>query len=370
MKRLVLLGGGHSQCAVLAHFARERNAGAEIVLVSPARHAVYSGRVPGWIAGDYTFGECRIDLQPLADLAGARRIEARAAALDADARRILLEDGSAIDYDLLSVDVGSAAAAGGIAGTGSAIALRPIEALPEKLEEFDAGVLGGRIRRIAVVGAGAAGLEIVFTLMHRSAVLLHKLLETTLVGDAAGLLPGHGPSARRLAERELARRGIALRTGVPVRLLDAHGLLLADANRIVADTVILATGAAPQAWLAASQLARDTRGFIAVDETLRSISHPEVFGSGDCATQIADPKPRSGVYAVRQGPVLAASLAAVLRGGEAMPFRCPPRALAIFNLGGRRAIASWQKYAAEGRWVWLWKDRLDRRFVESYRRGG
>lgn len=368
LKRLVLLGGGHSQCAVLARFAREPAAQAEIVLVSPARHAVYSGMVPGWIAGEYAFEECRIDLQALAARAGVRCVEARAVALDADARRIVLDDGGAIDYDLLSIDIGSAAAVGDIAGAQHAIVLRPIEALPPALEAFDTGVREGAIRGMAVVGAGAAGTEVLLTLMHRAAVRLGTPIEAVLVGDARGLLPGHGGRARALVARELARRGAMLRTGAAVRAIGEGGIVLDDADRIAADAVILAAGAAPHPWLAASTLARDRRGFMEVDAMLRSTSHPEVFGSGDCATQIGNPGPKSGVFAVRQGPVLAASLASVLRGGGAQAFQCSPAALAIFNLGGGRAIASWKSLAVEGRWVWRWKDRLDRRFVAGYRR--
>lgn len=376
MKRLILLGGGHSQLAVLERFARERLTDCEAVLVSPARHAVYSGRVPGWIAGGYRFEDCHIDLQPLAQAAGARRIEARAVALDPDARCVTLDDGRTLDYDLLSIDVGSTAATEGIAGAERAIALRPIETLPAKLEAFDAGIREGRIRRIAMAGAGTAGVEVLCTLLHRAAVMHGTLPEALLVTDSGGLLPGHGDCARELASRELARRGVAMRFDLELREITPGGLVLADLRRpaappvrIAADAVILATGAAPHVWLAASALVRDDRGFVAVDARLRSVSHPEVFAAGDCATALANPRPKSGVHAVRQGPVLAANLAAALTGGALRDFVCPDRALAILNLGDGRAIASWRRFAARGRWVWRWKDWLDRGFVERYRRG-
>lgn len=366
MKRLVLLGGGHSQLAVLARFAREPAADTEIVLVSPARHALYSGMIPGWIAGDYAFEDCRIDLQPLAERAGARRIEVRAAALDADARRVMLEDGSAIGYDLLAIDVGSAAARTGIAGTEQAIALRPIEAIYARLAEFDARVRTGNIARLAVIGAGAAGVEVLLCLMHRCATLLQRPVQGVLIGDANGLLPGHGCRARDMVRHELERRGAELHIGTAVRAVNAEDIALADGSRLAADAAILATGAAPHAWLAASALARDEQGFIATDAKLRSTSHPEVLAAGDCATQVADPRPKSGVHAVRQGPVLAANLAALLQRREPQSFRCPTRALALFNLGGKRAVASWGGLAAGGRWVWRWKDALDRSFVDGY----
>ena len=377
MKRLVLLGGGHSQLAVLAGLARDPVAGTEVVLVSPARHAVYSGMVPGWIAGEYRFEDCRIDLQPLAQAAGVRRIEARAVALDPDERRLHLDDGSTLDYDLLSIDVGSTAATEGIAGSEHAIALRPIEALPGKLDAFDAGIRKGRIRQIAVAGAGAAGVEVLFTLLHRAATKFGTVLDSVLVADTGGLLPGHGERAQRLAGRELDLRGVVMRFDLALREVGPEGLVLSNLRRpaglpvrIAADAVILATGAAPHAWLSASALVRDDRGFVAVDARLRSVSHPEVFASGDCATLLANPRPKSGVYAVRQGPVLAANLMAALNGGELSDFSCPDRALAILNLGDGRAIASWRRFAVLGSWVWLWKDRLDRGFIERYRRAG
>ena len=376
MKRLVLLGGGHSQLAVLARLARDPVAGTEVVLVSPARHAVYSGMVPGWIAGGYRFEDCRIDLQPLAQAAGARRIEARAVALDPDERRLNLDDGSTLDYDLLSIDVGSTAATEGIKGAAQAIALRPIEALPDKLDAFDTGVRAGRIRQIAVAGAGAAGVEVLFTLLHRAATKLGTVLDAVLVADTGGLLPGHGERAQRLTGGELARRGVVMRFDLVLREVGPEGLVLSDLRRpaalpvrIAADAVILATGAAPHPWLSASALVRDDRGFVAVDARLRSVSHPEVFASGDCATLLDDPRPKSGVYAVRQGPLLAANLMAVLNGGEVREFSYPERALAILNLGDGRAIASWRRFAVQGGWVWHWKDRLDRGFIERYRRG-
>ena len=376
MKRLILLGGGHSQLAVLERLARSPVADHEVVLVSPARHAVYSGMVPGWIAGGYRFEDCRIDLQPLAQSARVRHVEARAVALEPEERRVSLDDGTALEYDLLSIDVGSTAATAGIAGAEHAIALRPIEALPGKLDAFDEGVRAGRIRRIAVAGAGAAGVEVLFTLLHRARTKLGTALDATLVADTGGLLPGHGERARDLASRELARCGVQMRFDLALREVVPEGLVLADLRRpaalplrIAADAVILATGAAPHAWLSASALVRDDRGFIATDTRLRSLSHPGVFASGDCATVLTHPRPKSGVYAVRQGPVLAENLLSALSGSPLREFSWPDRALAILNLGDGRAIASWRRFAVKGRWVWHWKDRLDRRFIDRYRPG-
>lgn len=366
MKRLVLLGGGHAHCEVLAQFARRRGQDAELWLISPWRHAVYSGMVPGWMAGDYRFEECRIDLEGLAALAGARRIEDRVVALNVDARRILLQSGREVAYDLLSLDVGSVSALSGLSGTQHGIALRPIEHMQSILDSLDERARSGDLRHFAVVGAGAAGVEVLLALHHRLSNIAPGRIDARLIADTAVLLPDHGVSARRRVDAVLRRLGIRLHLGVAAEAIDPQGLQLTNGARLAADAVILATGAAPHPWLAESALAPDARGFVAVDDCLRSVSHAQVFGAGDAVTTIDDPKPKAGVFAVRQGPALARNLMLALEDRAPQPFACPSRALAIFNIGGRRAIASWNGLAAQGHWVWRWKDWLDRRFMARY----
>jgi selenide,water dikinase len=188
-----------------------------------------------------------------------------------------------------------------------------------------------------------------------------------LVGDARGLLPQLAARAGRLAERRLRARGVALHLGQRVIRCDAGGLELADGRRVEADAVVWATGSAAPRWLAATGLACDADGYVAVDDTLRSLSHPAIFAAGDCASMVAHPRPRSGVIAVRQGPPLARNLAAVLAGGKPTPFVPQRQALAILATGGRRAIATRGGWAIEGGWVWRWKDHLDRAFMARYR---
>lgn len=365
-KRLLLLGGGHAQCAVLADFARRPLSGVELLLVSPNRHAVYSGMVPGWIAGDYRFEQCRIDLALLAARAGARLVQARATSLDADARRVVLDSGESLDYELLSLDVGSSAAVAGIAGAEHAVTLRPIEELEPVLLRLEVQARQDRLRSMAVVGGGAAGIESALALHHRLASRAGQALQVSLLADTPSLLPGHCARARTLVREALARQGIAVRLAATVQALHSGGVRLASGEQIAADAVILATGPAPHAWLVASKLALDERGFVAVDDGLRSVSHPEVFGAGDAVTTIDHPRPKAGVFAVRQGPVLALNLRQVLSGDAPRPYVSPERALAIFNTGDRRAIAAWGDLAAGGAWVWHWKDWLDRRFMRRY----
>ena len=368
MKRLLLVGGGHSHLEVLRQIALQRPSGIEVALLSPQRYAVYSGMIPGVIAGDYLPEECRIDLVELARRAGAVFVTGMAAGLDADTRHVLLADGKQVPYEVLSFDVGSIAATHGVSGVAEhAITVKPLAPLVQGLSSLEGRPDEGRAQRIVIVGAGAAGVEIALTLAHRLNRPGGKRAQLTLVSNASELLPGFDAGTRRHALRIAGERGIQLQLGRRVVAVDARGLALADGTRLDADAVIWAAGPAALPWLRTTPLTTDAQGFIAVNECLQSRSHREVFAAGDCAGNPDDPWPKSGVFAVRQGPVLAGNLLRALRGEPLRAFQASSSALAILNCGGRRALASWRGHAFAGRWVWIWKDWLDRSFMRRYR---
>jgi NADH dehydrogenase FAD-containing subunit len=98
---------------------------------------------------------------------------------------------------------------------------------------------------------------------------------------------------------------------------------------------------------------------------LRSVSHPQVFAAGDVAAY-ADTRPKSGVFAVRAGAALAGNILAACNGTAPTEWHPQRRALYLVSTGDARAIASWGAWSAGGRWVWAWKDWIDRRFVRRY----
>jgi selenide,water dikinase len=167
-------------------------------------------------------------------------------------------------------------------------------------------------------------------------------------------------------QRVLVDRDVVLHFDSPAVAVDPEAVHVGGGRRIAADRIVWATSAAAAPWLAAAGLACDGRGFVTVDAHLRSTSHPFVFAAGDCATQTAHPRPKSGVYAVRQGPPLAHNLRQAIDGDTLSTYVPQRRALALISTGDQHAIASWGGWAVEGDWVWRWKDWIDRRFIARY----
>ena len=374
MKRIVLAGGGHAHVHVLQAFAREPVPGAEITLVSPQARLVYSGMVPGWVGARYTMAECSIALQPLCEAARVRWRAGTVARVEADRRRVVLSDGQSLDYDVLSLNTGSCPQGRGIVGASEhALPLRPLESFVAKWGELQADIDyvtsaqgGSRKLAIVVVGAGAGGVELALALHHR----LGAGARVVLVTGGTDVLPAHPPAARSLIVTSLRRCRIPIVRMSCVAVADREAVLQSESGSqvtVACDVAVLATGSEPPSWLAASGLSLDADGFVATAPTLQTLSHPEVFAAGDIASRPDAPHPRSGVYAVRAGPPLAFNLRRYAAGGELQRHRPRRWSLNLLGCGDGSAIATWGPFATHGRWVWWWKDRIDRRFVEAFR---
>jgi selenide,water dikinase len=368
-RQLLLLGGGHAHLAVLDRLAHQTLPGWAVTLVTPHPRLLYSGMVPGWVAGHYAIGDCAISLADLAARAGVRFHRSTVIGLDLGSNEVLCGDGNRLRFDLLSIDTGPAPAIGGIPGAAvHALPLRPIEgfvaAWPGVVTSWHATTAPFDV---AIVGGGAAAVELAFAIRHRAAIEHAGHVHVHLLGREDEPLIEASRGARRRASRLLGRSGIGWRGASTAMRIDRGRVFCSDGAEVAFDVCVVATGAAAPPWPRASGLAVDDQGYIRVDRMLRSISHPHVLAAGDVAAY-ADARPKSGVFAVRAGPVLAANLIAACTAAPLRSWRPQHRALYLVSLGERRAIASWGSWSAAGRWVWRWKDRIDRGFVRRYRR--
>jgi selenide,water dikinase len=368
-KRLLLLGGGHAHVQAVHAFATRPPAAARVTLIDRAALAPYSGMLPGLIAGHYGVDESHIDLAALCAWAGITFVQEEAVELDLERRIVVTDPGGRYPFDLLSIDTGSTPPLDAIRGAREhAIAVKPIDAFLAAIDRRMLELARQPGQALAVVGAGAAGFEVALALEHRLRGLVGGNHAATfrLVADTATILPGFPKRVRRHAERRLHEQNIVVHSASRVRMVEREGLVLDNGERLPADHVVLVTGAAPSPIYRQAGLATDERGFIAVDATLRSVSHPAVFACGDVAAVIAHPRPKSGVYAVRQGPPLTNNLRRALEHAPLRAFVPQRETLALLSTGRKHAIANRDGFTVQGDWVWRWKDRIDRRFVQRF----
>ena len=372
--RLVLAGGGHAHLFVLEGLARGGfPAGSAVTLIAPDHRHAYSGMVPGLVGGRYRPEDLLIDLATLARAAGAAFVEGSIESLDPGERAVTLADGRRLSYDLLSLAIGSGNAGTGLPGVAEhAVPVKPIDRTLGLVPAMERAVAraGAPGPAVAVVGGGAAGVELALNLRTRLATLGRPGAPVRVVDGHDRVLRDRSAACRRAAERALAARRIELVLGSEVARVAEDRIDLENGRTLDAGLVVWATGPSAPRLFAGTGLATDAEGYLRVDERLRSVSHPEVFAAGDAASLEGHPGlAKAGVYAVREGPVLRDNLAAAMAGRPpARRFRPQRRFLALLNTGDGRAILSWGALAATGGWAMALKDRIDRRFMHRFRR--
>ena len=370
IKDLVLLGGGHSHIAVLKSFGMRPIPGVRLTLISRDIETAYSGMLPGLIAGHYSFEQAHIDLLPLARFAGARFFHDEVSGVDPVGRTVSLSNRPPISYDVLSINTGSTPAIREVSGASDhAVPVKPInrflghwKKLRERIGNYGQGA------RIGVVGGGTGGVELCLAVHHALTSQPHppEALTLELLTADDEILPEHPGSVVRRFRRILAERGIEVHVDSRVTQVRPNRLVDATGRELRFHEILWVTQAGAPPWLAGSGIEVDEQGFILVNDYLQSRSNANIFGAGDVATITNHPRPKAGVFAVRQGRPLTENLRRYLLKKPLTRYRPQRRFLKLVSAGDRYAVASRGPWSAEGRWVWRWKDWIDSRFMEKY----
>ena len=308
--------------------------------------------LPGLLAGRYSAGQCRIPLASLCAAAGIAWVPVAVTALAADANTLRLSSGESLQGSWLSLNPGSLPRA--VAQEGAGMELLPVKPFPDFIARWQ--IWQRQPEPLAILGGGAAGVEL--------ALAMARKVPALALFSSAALLAGHPPALRRRALRHLQAAGVEVHEYCAVEQVCGASLICAGKPVWRGQRLILATGACPLPWLQTAGLACDARGFVAIAATLQSVSHPQILAAGDCAS-LAD-TPRNGVYAVRQGPVLAGNLTRALKGEALADYQPQRRALALLADGQGGALLSWAGLTAEGTVLGCWKDWIDRRFMRRH----
>jgi len=370
---IVLVGAGHTNMHIVRMWRMDPLPDTRLTLVSPFSRATYSGMLPGTLAGLYEPEEMEIDLWRFVAPSGIRLIIDEAVRIDGEKRRLHFRERPAIRFDVASVGVGSMPAGSDRwSGIESFLPIKPMATFRNRLaarlnilRDIGRGTSAEAPVRVAVVGGGAAGVEVCLCL---EAVLRRDGIaaEMSLVDSRPTILTGYLPGTVRRVHQELAQRDIRLMSSVRVDTVEAQSLRLDNGESLPVDIVIWVTGAAPPALILNTDLPRAEDGFLAVDRKLQSTSGLPVFAVGDSASLIHSPVARSGVYAVREGPYLWKNLRRFLLNEPLESYSPQSGFLSLLADGNGGAFLNYKQIAASGRWCWRLKDHIDRKFMRMF----
>ena len=384
-KRLVLVGGGHAHLQVikaLNHASRPEDL--EVVLVDLTGQPCYSGMVPSTVAGIYDPSEPLIDLEPLANWSQIRFVRDRVVDIDVDSKVLTTRGNEKIAFDAVSIDIGSASR--GLEDVPGArentIPTRPITELVRRIEE-ETKTLKEQVDKpkveVAVVGGGAAGIELAMNVLGRwKPIVGESNISVTILSSFDKLLPSETRANQESLMNRLAERNIQVVYDATVTRIDEDSLLLDTGERFDFTHCLFATGAGCHSQLSLSLrdygLAVSDRGWIQVNESFQSVSHPFVFAAGDCCTLTlpggAPSPPKAGVYAVRAGPILIENLTRYLYPSENSSlekFEPQPDFLKLLACGDGKALGFRFGIPIYGKWVYQLKDTIDRSFMDLFR---
>ena len=377
LRDLVFVGGGHSHVGVLRMFAMKPEPGVRITVICTDIDTPYSGMLPGYISGHYSFDDVHIDLGRLCAFAGARFFHDAVVGIDRERQRVLCRDRPPVPYDLLSINIGSTPQVQRVEGAAAlSVPVKPIARFNQRwlalLEQVRQWPVQRAPMTVAVVGGGAGGVELVLSMQYRLRRELKAMgrnpeaMRFVLLTSSDTVLPTHNPGVRARFARVLRERHVEVHTRSEVVKVSPGCLHTQDGRTFDADETLWVTQAGGPAWLQGTGLALNERGFIRVNEQLQTLTDPAVFAAGDIADFTDRPLEKAGVFAVRMGKPLAENLRRSLRGEPLKAYHPQRDWLSLISTGDQHAVASRGALGFAGDWVWRWKDHIDRSFMRKF----
>ncbi len=359
---LVLIGGGHTHALLLRKWGMNPLPGARVTVINPGATAPYSGMLPGFVAGHYERWELDIDLIKLARFAGARIVLGAVDGINTDSREIYVPGRPPVAFDVASINVGITSEMPFLPGFREhAVPAKPLGAFAAR---WDAYLTQTGPAAVAVIGAGVAGVELAMAMAH-ALNARKRPAKITLMDSSTGLSATSSKAATTI-RKALSDLGVEILEQVQIAQIAEDHVELSDGRQIPARFVTGAAGARPYDWISTTGLDLED-GYIRVNSHLQS-SDPAIFAVGDCAHLIENPRPKAGVYAVREAPVLFENLRAALGAGKMRQYAPQKDYLKLISLGGKSALAERLGTSFSGSLMWRWKDHIDQSFMNKFRK--
>lgn len=366
--KIVLIGGGHSHAIVLKNWVKNQVSNLELTLITDTKKTPYSGMLPGHIAGYYSFDETHIDLISLANFANAQLYLDSAIGLNLEKNQVICANNTPINFEILSIDIGSTPTTANIKGAEEFAT--PAKPVPKLLKTWNnllekVSNYPNKLLNISIIGGGAGGVELALNMYSRlSKILTKNNLKISIFQRNNKLLPNHNNWVQNQISKILKAKNIQVYLNTSIVEILENQVICKSSFKIPSDYTFLVTQASAPEWIKNSGLTINNQGFILIKNTLQSVSHSHIFATGDIATMENYPRPKAGVFAVRQGKPLAQNLQRMLINKSLKPYIPQEKYLSLIGTGDKTAIASWGNLGGESPLFWLWKNYLDNQFMK------
>ncbi|KXG44159.1 NAD(P)/FAD-dependent oxidoreductase [Tepidibacillus decaturensis] len=382
--KILILGAGYGGLTTALRLQKELHYNeADITLVNKHDYHYITTHLHQPAAGTVDPRRIKIDLDELIDKDRINFIKAEVVAIDIqNERKVTLDNGQGLTYDILVIALGSEVETFGIEGLKEhAFTIRSINSVQlirEHIEYMFAKYKNepGHPEYLTFIvgGAGFTGIEFVGELADRIPELCEqfevnpKKVRIINIEAAPSALPGFDPQLVDYAIEVLKNKGVEFKINTPIKACTEEGVTLADGEEIKAGTVVWTGGVRGNKLI--EMLGIETmRARIKVDEFLRAPGYQDVFIIGDNSIVFNEegrPYPPTAQIAVQQGEHLAKQITSYVRNGkmDLKPFKFNLRGT-VASLGKGEAIGKVGNRKMTGYTALIMKQLIDNRYLYS-----
>jgi NADH dehydrogenase len=314
--RIVIVGGGAGGLELATRLGRKfgRHGKAEVTLIDSKRTHIWKPKLHEIAAGSMDIGDHEVAYLAQAHWHGFRFRIGRMTGLDRSAREVHVapfvdEDGAEVTparsfpYDTLVMAVGSQSNDFGTPGVREhALKLETVaDARRFHMRMVNACVRAHAQRtplrpeqlHVAIIGAGATGVELAAELHHTTREVVaygldrvdaDKDIRLALIEAAPRVLPALPERLSQSTERLLRKLGVEVHTQAKVAEVLADGVRLADGRILPAELVVWAAGVKGADFLTRLDGLETNRiNQLVVRQTLQTTADDAIFAMGDCA---------------------------------------------------------------------------------------
>ncbi len=357
---LVLIGGGHSHIMLMMELTKKPIQGNRITLISNEIDTPYSGMIPGFIEGIYTWRETHIDLYKLCFKLDIRFINSEVLEISGTNKEIILKNRPKIKFDVLSINTGIQSNNKTIKGALKySIPVKPISKLSNNfLNQIK------KNNNIAFIGGGPASVELALGLQKRFKNSKSNLKISIITGKN-GLLSSFPQKTIKVAKQTLQNSKINVIEKVEVIEVQKDKLILSDKTKLKIEKSILSTNAMAPEWIKKSDIILNPNNFIIVNNKFQT-NYDYVFAAGDVIDFNNQNLGKSGVFAVKSGKPLAKSIRGFIQKKVAVPYKFYKNYLSIIGLSNGLAIATKYHFTFTSKLSFMLKKLIDQNFVKKF----